>query len=220
MHVLLQTLDATWSPFVLVAGLLLIGHVASKEGLFDLVGSWCARVPGGGVTLFLLMMVVVAVVTAVLNLDTSVVFMTPVALNAARSRNVDETSFLFGTIFMSNSASLLLLGSNLTNLLVFERSDVLGATFAHRMLVPWLLSVCVTSLVVLAWRWRPLRATSAAFVPGRVVFSFGPGVLAAVFAVAAMLFLVHPALWIFLAGVAAEGVANVIRRRVSLREAV
>jgi len=47
--------------------------------------------------------------------------MTPVALQAARAKGSDETAFLYGTIFMSNSASLLLLGSNLTNLLVFSR---------------------------------------------------------------------------------------------------
>jgi len=55
-----------------------------------------------------------------LNLDTSVVFLTPVLLQTARFRSVKEEAFLYGSIFMANAASLLLLGSNLTNILVFS----------------------------------------------------------------------------------------------------
>ena len=124
---------------------------------FDCVGAWCARARGGGIGLFALTMLAVAIVTAVLNLDTSVVFMTPLAINAARAKGTDETAFLYGTIFMSNSASLLLVGSDLTNLLIFARRDELGVTFARHMALPWLAAVVVTTLVVGAWRWRALR---------------------------------------------------------------
>jgi arsenical pump membrane protein len=217
---LIHTLDATWSPFVLVAGLLLIGHVAAGEGLFHLVGSWCARVAGDGVSLFLVTMVAVALVTAVLNLDTSVVFMTPVALHAARAKGADETAFLYGTIFMSNSASLLLLGSNLTNLLVFSRRGELGSVFAGRMFLPWIASVVVTILVVLVWRWRALRRGAHPFVKTPVSFTLGPGVLAAIFAVVAMLVLSAPALWVFIVGVVALLFESVAKKWVSLRGAI
>jgi arsenical pump membrane protein len=219
MHLWTLTLDATWSPFVLVAGLLLIGHVAAGEGLFRLVGSWCARVPGRGVALFLVTMMAVALVTAVLNLDTSVVFMTPVALHAARAKGADEIAFLYGTIFMSNSASLLLLGSNLTNLLVFSRRGELGLVFAHRMVLPWVVSVAVTMMVVLVWRWRALRGVVRATSKTRVSFNFGPGVVAAVFAVIVMLVLSAPALWVFVTGAAAELYEMIAKKRVSLRDA-
>jgi arsenical pump membrane protein len=220
MHELAQTISATWSPFVLVAGLLLIGHVASGEGLFRLVGAGCARVPGGGVPLFLVTMVAVALVTAVLNLDTSVVFMTPVALYAARAKGADEKAFLYGTIFMSNSASLLLLGSNLTNLLVFSRSPSLGSTFARHMLLPWVVTVIVTIAVVLAWRWRPLRRGVNAPERTTTSFIFGPGVLAVGFAVLAMLFLSRPALWVFLVGVATGLYEIAVKKRIALRDAL
>jgi arsenical pump membrane protein len=217
---LIHTLDATWSPFVLVAGLLLIGHVAAGEGLFQLMGSWCARVAGGGVSLFLVTMAAVAIVTAVLNLDTSVVFMTPVALHAARAKGADETAFLYGTIFMSNSASLLLLGSNLTNLLVFSRRGELGSVFASRMFLPWIASVGVTMLVVLAWRWRALRRDVRSTATPPVSFTLGPGVFAAIIAVVAMLILSAPALWVFVLGVAALLYESVAKNRVSLRQAL
>ncbi len=71
-----------------------------------------------------------AAVTAVLNLDTAVVFVTPVLLHAARQRGVAEAPFLYGAVFMANSASLLLPGSNLTNLIVLAHEPVTGSTFA------------------------------------------------------------------------------------------
>lgn len=220
MTLLVHALAATWPPFVLVAGLLLIGHVAASEGLFGVLGSWCARAPGGDVGVLIVTLVAVALVTAVLNLDTSVVFMTPVALQAAKAEGADEVAFLYGVIFMSNSASLLLLGSNLTNLLVFAGRGGSGSSFARQMIVPWVLSVSITLVVVLAWRWRALHEHARVPSGARVAFAAGPGVAGAAFAVVAMLLLAHPALWVLGVGVAAELYEVVASRRTSWREAM
>jgi arsenical pump membrane protein len=201
-----------------VAGLLLIGHAASGEGLFRRLGAWCGRAPGGARGTFLVTMGAVALVTAVLNLDTSVVFMTPVALQAARAEGADETAFVFGTIFMSNSASLLLPGSNLTNLLVWSHREGSGAAFASHMVWPWIASISVTAIVVGAWRWRALaKPVRPATLDGS--FEFGPGLIAVVLAVVAMLALAQPAPWVFAVGVIVEVVA-LRRRRVSLTSAL
>jgi arsenical pump membrane protein len=214
MHSVASALQATWPPFVLVAGLLLIGHTASGEGLFRRLGAWCASAPGGARGTFVVTMGAVALVTAVLNLDTSVVFMTPVALQAARAEGADETAFVFGTIFMSNSASLLLPGSNLTNLLVWSHQDGSGADFASHMIWPWLASISVTTIVVGSWRWRALaRPVRPAKLDGS--FEFGPGLIAVLLAVVAMVTLAQPAPWVFAVGVIVEGIA-LRRRRVSV----
>ncbi len=123
----------TWPPFVLVVGLLMIGQVAFDDGTFDRAAALTHRVGGGGRVLFVVLLGLVAVVTAVLNLDTAVVFLTPVLVLAARRRGLAEEPFLYGALFMANSASLLLPGSNLTNLLVLARDHVSGAVFAARM---------------------------------------------------------------------------------------
>jgi arsenical pump membrane protein len=133
---------------VLVTGLLLVGLVAAEDGLFASAGAALARAPGGVPTLYALLLALVAIVTVVLNLDTAVLFLTPVLVHAARSRGADERAFLYGAVFMSNSASLLLPGSNLTNLLVLAREDVAGATFALRIWPAWSAAVVVTALVV------------------------------------------------------------------------
>lgn len=219
MHALVHTLSVTWAPFVLVAGLLLIGDVAAGEGLFTRVGSWCARAPGGARTSFVVTMAAVALVTAVLNLDTSVVFMTPVALQAARARSADQRAFLYGTVLMSNAASLLLVGSNLTNLLVVASRGGGGSGFAAHTTLPWVGSVVATILVVLAWRWRALGAAGAEPASGPDGFRVGPGTIGAAVAVVAMLVTPTPALWVLAAGVVVA-VVDVARHRLDLRGAL
>ena len=212
MDSLNASLSATWQPFILVAGLLLVGHAASRDGLFDTLGSLSARLPGRGVSLFVTTMLMVAMVSAVLNLDSAVVFMTPVALKAARAKGADETAFVYGTVFMSNSASLLFIGSNLTNILVIGNSTTSPAHFSARMLAPWLLAVVVVIGVMLLWRGRFLRAPLQRAASAPSGFTLGPGIFATIFAVVAMLAARHPALMIFAAGVTAEG-WDLVRQR-------
>ena len=73
-----------WPPFVLVTGLLLVGLVADGDGLFAWAGRALADLAPGGRSLFIGGCMTVALVTAVLNLDTAVVFLTPVLVHAGR----------------------------------------------------------------------------------------------------------------------------------------
>ncbi len=203
----------TWEPFVLVIGLLLIGHVASSDGLFVVAGARLSRLRGGTVVLFVSMMLLVAVVTATLNLDTSVVFLTPVLLHTARHRSVKEEAFLYGSIFMANAASLLLLGSNLTNILVFARSDVRGAAFARTMFLPWLVSIALTTVVVMVWRWRDLSSTPRVEPEHVPRFSLGPGVVGVVAAIVVMLAVSRPAIPVLIVALVVATVDVVIRHR-------
>src|SRR5579864_3752465 len=153
MHAIVSAAEQAWPPFVLVAGLLLIGAVAAADGLFEATGARLARTRLGARGLLLALLGLVAVVTAVLNLDTAVVFLTPVLVHAARQRALDERPFLYGSVFMSNSASLLLPGSNLTNLLVLRHDPVSGAEFARAMLPAWLVACALTTaFLALAYR--------------------------------------------------------------------
>jgi arsenical pump membrane protein len=146
--IVLDSIRQSWSPFVLVAGLLLVGRVAHEDGLFEATGARLAAAPLSPFLLLVGLLGLVAVVTAVLNLDTAVVFVTPVLLHAARRRALDERPFLYGSVFMANSASLLLPGSNLTNMLVLSRGHVGGLAFAREMAPAWLLACAFTVAVV------------------------------------------------------------------------
>jgi arsenical pump membrane protein len=133
---------------VLVAGLLLVGVVAADDGLFAWLASKLDAIPGGGRRLFFAGLLLVAVTAAVLNLDTAVVFLTPVMIVAAQRRGLDEQPFLYGTIFMVNAASLYLPGSNLTNLIVIGHEHVTGSEFLRRMLPAALAATVVTAMGV------------------------------------------------------------------------
>jgi arsenical pump membrane protein len=146
-----------WSPFVLVAGLLLVGLVADEDGLFASAGERLSRLAPSGVALFAGATAAIAVVTALLNLDTSVVFLTPVLVHAARGRGQDEAPLLIGCLLLSNAGSLLLPGSNLTNLIVLGQLHLSGAELFRRMVLPWLVAVVVTALVIAVAERRHLR---------------------------------------------------------------
>jgi arsenical pump membrane protein len=150
--------EQAWPPFVLVTGLLLIGLTAHRDGLFERAGQLVQGLAGPPPVLLAACLLLVAVVTAVLNLDTAVVFLTPVLVHAARGRGIEEEAFLYGTVYMANASSLYLPGSNLTNLLVLAHQPVSGGTFAVRMLAIALTATLATMIGLFALFSRRLRA--------------------------------------------------------------
>jgi hypothetical protein len=156
-----------WPPFVLVAGLLLIGLVADGDGLFAWAGGRLDRAARRDVVLLAGATVIIAAVTVTLNLDTSVAFLTPVLVHTARARRGLGVALVYGCLMLSNAGSLLLPGSNLTNLIVLGHLRLTGGQFAARMWLPWLAAVVVTALVV-AWRGHG-RAVPDAAVPDAAV---------------------------------------------------
>lgn len=213
------SLGQVWQPFALITGLLLIGRIAASDGLFEAVGARLARVLSNGVALFASLMLLVAVVTALLNLDTSVVFLTPVLIHAARQRGIKEDAFLYGAIFMSNGASLLLPGSNLTNILVLTTSHVPPSTFAFRMLVPWIGSIAVITALIALWRWRELRTTVSRTAESTPL-PWGLGVVGIVLATVLVLTVTRPALAILVTGVVLVIVQVTAAKRLSFQEAL
>ncbi len=185
-HAVAGAASQDWPPFVLVAGLLAVGIVAKSDGLFDAAGTVMADVARGGWSLYLAAAASVAVVTAVLNLDTAVVFLTPVVVVAARRRQTDETPFLYLVVFLANGASLVLPGSNLTNLIVLGRVHEAGSAFAGAMALPWLASAVSVCAVVAALWWRSLRRAGPRLVePAK--WRAGAGLAGVCVVVAAML---------------------------------
>ncbi|HEX4466406.1 MAG TPA: SLC13 family permease, partial [Solirubrobacteraceae bacterium] len=138
--------EQSWPPFVLVAGLLLVGLVAERDGLFDAAAARLASVSSSPAGLLAASLLLVAVVTAFLNLDTAAVFLTPVVIKTARARRVPTAPFLYGAVFMANASSLFLPGSNLTNLLVLSGRHASGARFAGDLFAPALAAALLTAL--------------------------------------------------------------------------
>jgi arsenical pump membrane protein len=146
-----------WPAFVLVSGLLLIGVVASGAGLFELAGNQLARLPAGEVTRFVCAAALVGIVSALLNLDTAAAFLTPVLVYMTRRVGSSEAPLLYGCLLLTNAGSLLLPGSNLTNIIVAGHLHLVGSTFALHMAPAWAVALVVTALVVAVAHRKDLR---------------------------------------------------------------
>ena len=201
-----------WSPFVLVAGLLLVGLVADQDGLFAAVGHRLASVAPNGFVLFTGASLGIATVTAVLNLDTSVVFITPVLVYAARSRGQDGSALLIASLLLSNAGSLLLPGSNLTNLIVLGHLHLSGGQFLAHMALPWAAVVLVTGGVIAVAEHRSLPVGPAACKPGPPM-TVGLGALGVAAVVVLVLVLQSPAVPVAGVGVAAVAIGLARRRQ-------
>jgi arsenical pump membrane protein len=106
---------------------------------------------------------------------------------------------------LSNAASLLLPGSNLTNLIVLGHLHLTGGQFAARMWLPWLGAVVVTAVVVAIGERRSLGPVRTE--PGQVSRPvLGIGMAAIVAATVLMIVIRTSALPVFAIGVLAAGI--------------
>jgi arsenical pump membrane protein len=153
----------------------------------------------------------------VLNLDTSVAFLAPVLVHTARKRGESEATLLTCCILLSNAGSLLLPGSNLTNLIVLGHLHLSGGKFAARMGAPFGAAVVVTAAVLAAMRRQELRRwVRVTDVPQRPTVGVG---LAAVVASGIIVVLLRsPALPVAAVGLAAVAF-KITSRRIDPRRA-
>jgi arsenical pump membrane protein len=141
---------ASLGPVVgFLAAVLVLAHFCDVEGLFTACGAWMARRAAGSPgRLLVAVFVLASVITAVLSLDATVVLLTPVVLATAARAGVRARPHLYACAHLSNTASLLLPVSNLTNLLAFGASGLSFTRFAALMALPWLVAIGAEYLVL------------------------------------------------------------------------
>ncbi|MEV6238164.1 SLC13 family permease [Lentzea sp. NPDC051838] len=131
-----------------LAAILVLAQLCDDEGLFHACGTWMARASGGRPrTLLGGVFVTASVTTAVLSLDATVVLLTPVVFATAAQLGVRPKPHVYACTHLSNSASLLLPVSNLTNLLAFASSGLSFTRFAALMALPWVVAIGLEYLV-------------------------------------------------------------------------
>lgn len=132
-----------------LGAVLVLGKLCDDEGLFRAAGTTMARMSRGDPHRLLGgVFLLAAATTAVLSLDATVVLLTPVVLATARTLSVSPKPHAYATAHLSNSASLLLPVSNLTNLLAFGTAGISFAMFAAVMVLPWLVVIAVEYLLL------------------------------------------------------------------------
>jgi arsenical pump membrane protein len=131
-----------------LAAVLVLAQLCADEGLFTWCGAWMARVATGRPDRLLRAVFVVAsVVTAVFSLDATVVLLTPVVFATAARLGVRARPHVYACTHLSNTGSLLLPMSNLTNLLAFTASGLSFLRFAGLMALPWTVAIATEYVV-------------------------------------------------------------------------
>lgn len=125
-----------------LAAVLVLARLCADEGLFRACGDWMAGHAGARPQRLLAQVFVLAsVTTAVLSLDATVVLLTPVVFATAARVGLRARPHVYACAHLSNTASLLLPVSNLTNLLAFAASGLSFTRFAAVMTLPWLVAI-------------------------------------------------------------------------------
>ena len=146
-----------------LAAVLVISHLVEADGVFRWLGALLAdRSRGTAKRLLVLVFAAASITTAVLSLDATVVLLTPVILTTVRRLGVRGAPHVYATAHLSNSASLLLPVSNLTNLLAFHASGLTFIGFAGLMTAPWLACIAVEYAVFRVFFRRDLDEPPAA----------------------------------------------------------
>lgn len=142
-----------------LAAVLVLAKLCDEEGLFRAGGAWMARVAAGRPRRLLgAVFVLASVVTAALSLDATIVLLTPVVFATAARLGVRPKPHVYACTHLSNTASLLLPVSNLTNLLAFAASGLSFTRFAGLMVLPWLAAIAVEYVVFRRWFGGDLEA--------------------------------------------------------------
>lgn len=146
-----------------VIAMTVVTELVSEAGAFQ----WIARhVRGWGrgrsVMLWLLLALFATLSTVFLSLDTTAVLLTPVVVTVARQAGLPVLPFALTTVWLANTASLLLPISNLTNLLAQHNlGGISPAQFAQLMWAPSIAAIVVPLAFVAVVFRRELRKTYA-----------------------------------------------------------
>ncbi|BCJ74310.1 arsenic transporter [Catellatospora sp. IY07-71] len=144
------------APLLLfLAAVTVLAELTARAEVFDVLA---ARVTiagrGSNRLLFLLCVGFAGLTTVVLNLDTTAVLLTPVMLATAARAGLAALPLAMTTVWLANTASLLLPVSNLTNLLAADRIGLGPLDFAGRMLLPQVAALAVTAACLWFFYWR------------------------------------------------------------------
>lgn len=140
---------AVGPTLLFLAVLLVLSHLADAEGVFTWAAAVVSRRAGNSpIALFRRIFVLAAVTTAILNLDATVVLLTPVVIATVRRMRFAPGPHTYACAHLANSASLLMPISNLTNLLAFAATGLSFLAFTGLMALPWVVAIGVEYLLL------------------------------------------------------------------------
>jgi arsenical pump membrane protein len=176
--------DRVWPILLFVIGITITTELVAEAGVFQSIGQRLARWGRGRAVLLWLMVVAFAALSTIfLSLDTTAVLLTPIVVILARQAGLNPLPFALTTVWLANTASLLLPVSNLTNLLAEHELGGIGTLgFVALTWAPAVVAIVVPVVVIGILCRTALSGTysvqDAAPSEDRTLFTWSAGVLA------------------------------------------
>ena len=150
---LFTVFDIVWDATFAFIGIIILSLVLDEIGFFE----WCALKMakfsnGDGVKMFVYSILLGALVSALFANDGAALILTPILLAKMRILKLNMKTilaFLLAGGFISDSASLPFVFSNLTNIVTANYFNIGFAEYLLNMYVPFIVSVIVTIIVLL-----------------------------------------------------------------------
>lgn len=139
-------LATTTGPvLIFVVAMTIVAELASTAGVFTVIAEQLA-VWGRGrmMLLWTFVLIMIALITAFMSLDTTAVLVTPIIVVLARHVGRSPLPFALATVWLANTASLFLPVSNLTNLLAADTFGTTAFAFVQTLWVPAVVAVIIT----------------------------------------------------------------------------
>lgn len=151
--------ERTWPVLLFVVAATIVAELAAVAGVFHAIAERLGLVGRGRAwVVWLLVVLLAAVATIMLSLDTTAVLLTPVVVLLARLLRLDPLPFALTTVWTANTGSLLLPVSNLTNLLAEHELGLGPAQFAALMAPAAVVGIVVPAVAVALTHRRSLAA--------------------------------------------------------------
>ncbi len=149
--------DIIWDATLAFIGIIILSMVLDEIGFFEWAALKMAKFSkGSGHKMFFYSIILGAIVSALFANDGAALILTPILLakmNILRLNTKTILAFLLAGGFISDSASLPFVFSNLTNIVTANYFDIGFAEFFSNMILPYFVSVIATMIVL----WIVLR---------------------------------------------------------------
>ncbi|SFV52054.1 Arsenic efflux pump protein [hydrothermal vent metagenome] len=149
--------DIVWDATLAFIGIIILSMVLDEIGFFEWSAIWMAKLSGGsGHLMFVYALLLGSFVSALFANDGAALILTPILLAKMRILKLNAKSilaFLLAGGFISDSASLPFVFSNLTNIVTANYFNIGFGGYLANMWIPYLVSVAVSILFL----WLLLR---------------------------------------------------------------
>lgn len=136
--------ERTAVPFLTLAVVIAGGAIAERLGVFRLLANMVLSDKLPTFMAVVSVLTFTAVVGGVVNLDVAAVVAPPLAIRVAAQKGLSPARLVVSTALTANATSFLLPSSNLTNLLVLDRSSIPVAEYFREGWAAWLLVTVLT----------------------------------------------------------------------------